>query len=193
MTSSTTIQAASTTLVTKTDSSMLSPRVVELRKRRNSLRDNIPMNRTSSSLSMASLNSDARSAELAEGDPEKLSRSLSRIRIRRPSMQFNSSAQFNVDLNGILDTPEDETKSTTTLTSEKSREGQSAPSGMIGKAYSKIFLANYPDQERSAFSKVYNKTILANYPVPGSKAPSDMENTTQRTLSFSDGASDRSN
>lgn len=124
---------------------------------------------------MASLSSD-KSGELTE--EEKLARSMSKIRIRK------SSKQFNVDLNGIVNVGQavEQAKRDKSFVSHEKRN--SAPSSILGKAYSKAFLANYPDKE-SAVSKVYKKTILANYPVPDDSA-------TVPSLSFSDGGSESS-
>ncbi|CAJ1957550.1 unnamed protein product [Cylindrotheca closterium] len=179
---------ATTTQCAAVDQSatIMSSRIAELKERRRSLTNSIPMNRTSSSLSMASLRSDRSSVE---DETEKLERSLSRIRIRRPSLQVN------VDLNGIVGAEPtiDETKSEMSSVSKTSKQEKSAslaPTSMLGKAYAKAILANYPDQQ-SAVSKVYKKTILANYPVPAESQKS-VDSITERTLSFSDGGSERS-
>lgn len=57
--------------------------------------DSLVMDLSASNLSLASWKSER--SQLSDADPERLARSLSRIRIRRPS------ASVKVDLNGIVD------------------------------------------------------------------------------------------
>ncbi|KAL3926351.1 MAG: hypothetical protein SGBAC_013510, partial [Bacillariaceae sp.] len=134
------------------DSSIiLSPRVGELRDKQRSLRDNFPMDLSSSNLSLASLGGD-----IDEQDPEKLSRSLSRIRIRRPS------ASFNVDMSGMVNEgriEEQKTNSDTVSVSERSQKSQSSTRSSLTL--------------RNMFSKANGKTVLAVHPAEDSKEEVD--------------------
>ncbi|CAJ1957552.1 unnamed protein product [Cylindrotheca closterium] len=155
---------------------ILSPRVAELRERRKSLSNSIPtMNRSASNLSLASLNGGIDN----DDETDKLSRSLNRIRIRRPS------ASFKVDMAGIVNRETiEETKTnseTISITvSERSQQSQSSSTrdnlslrNMFTKPTGKTVLAEHPTIEESKeqdldplslknmLSKPKGKTVLA--------------------------------
>lgn len=154
-------------------------RMEELREKQRSLRDLYPMDRSASSLSMASSLNNSENSD-PNDDPERLARSLSRIKIRRPS----SSAAINVDMAKMVNAEETKMGEKDTCTTKvKISTRRQSTGGIISKVYGKTILANYPVQE-SAVARVYRKTILANYPSPTIK-----EDSTDRTMSFSDDGS----
>jgi hypothetical protein len=94
--------------------------ILSRRDKQKSMRDKFPiMNRSASNLSLASLN-----GEINDGNTDKLSRSLSRIRIRR------ASTSFKVDMAGVVVTAEtkiEETKTNCeTSMSERPHKSQSS-------------------------------------------------------------------
>jgi hypothetical protein len=164
-----------TTLIAHNDDSSLSQsRLGELREKQKSLRESITLSSSSSQLSLLSLKS-----SISDEDAERISRSLRKIRVRRPSQAFK------VAMNGMVEQIEFEGKksndeksvserSTTSQTSTRSSDPLSLRN-MFGKTSGKTVLANHPIKEdeteldplslKNMLGKAKGKTVLANHPI----------------------------
>lgn len=164
-----------TTLIAKADDSSLSQsRLGELKEKQKSLRESLSINRSSSQLSSLSLTS-----KNSDEDSEKLSRSLRKIRVRRPSLAFRVEMDGMVEQMEIEETKKnsDEKSASECTTTSQSSTRTSDPlslRNMLGKASGKTVMANQPIREDEAVTnplslknmlgKAKGKTVLAAHP-----------------------------